>query len=87
MEEFQGNIASSNSNLGFQVGWRTSAEGSAPLLPTKEALPLSLVVFYCLGSLSGINSVFSTGSFSFSSSSSLGYGVSQLGKEEEEGEV
>ena len=65
IEEFQGNAAPSNSNFRFQVGWRMSAECLASLLSTEGACPLSLVVFYYLGSFSGISSPSLAISFSF----------------------
>ena len=65
MEEFQGIAAPSNSNLGFQVGWHTSAKCLASLLSIEEAHLLSLAIFCYLGSFSGTTSPSSTISFSF----------------------
>ena len=45
IKEFQGSAAPSNSNLGFQVEWRTLAECLASLLSTKDPHVLSLVIF------------------------------------------
>ena len=65
MEELQGTVVPSNSNRGFQVGWRTLAECLASLLSTVEAGPLFLAIFCCLGSFWGTTSPSSTISFSF----------------------
>ena len=50
IKEFQGSAAPSNSNLGFQVEWRTLAECLASLLSTKDSHVLSLVIFCCFRS-------------------------------------
>ena len=87
MEEFQGNVVPSNSDLGFQVGRRTLVECSTSLLSTEVSLGLSLFLsFATLGPLVGQSPPPQCPSPSSFSSTSLDQGASREGKEKGEGE-